>query len=196
MENLLSPVEVGDQKVAYVRQLRALGDILRVHAPSTIKSRIDFSQLMSSVTIADNDGDFVFLDPADGFSVWLFEHDCGRLTCFGRSLLEWLGTCRIAEAPTTDGAVPPMSALATATFHGIRNYLQYVLTPRGLIDREKFFEKWNDEDVLVNNESKIARLIADRTAEIFSVSVGEQRVDVLLRLKSELAKIASNDWKS
>lgn len=47
-------------------------------------------QLAAGLAIGDNNGDVIFLDPADAYSVWLFHHDGTDVERLADTFQEWL----------------------------------------------------------------------------------------------------------
>lgn len=77
------------QLTAYVKMWSALG---HDSANGPKRSRFPYSRLANCVTIGSDNGDPLFVDPSDGYSVWMLHHDSesGEVQPLAPSLQEWI----------------------------------------------------------------------------------------------------------
>jgi|GEM_PF-1593234 len=69
----------------------------RVSAPSD-SGEIPLERLESSVAVAEENGDYLYLDSVDGYSVWVYLHDSGEVCKVADSFDEWLSTAIRTES--------------------------------------------------------------------------------------------------
>jgi len=60
----------------------------RTHAPSD-SGPIDYDRLSRSVAIATDEGDYLYLDVIDDFSLWEYWHDSGEVRKLSDSFDQW-----------------------------------------------------------------------------------------------------------
>jgi hypothetical protein len=77
------------QLTAYVKMWRALG---HDSAEGPKKSRFSYDRLERCVVIGTDNGDPLFIDPTDEYSVWLLRHDSksGKAERIAPSLGDWV----------------------------------------------------------------------------------------------------------
>ena len=56
-----------------------------------------FARLEAGLAIGAGDGDVLFLDPSDGYSVSCFYHDGGEVEQQGASFAEWLSSAQLED---------------------------------------------------------------------------------------------------
>ena len=82
---------------------RQLALYLRCYQDQTNKNDVlspegllPLSQVENAFVIAEDDGDFLYLDPEDNFSVWIFYHDSCNVKKTANSITEWLTNAQAA----------------------------------------------------------------------------------------------------
>ncbi|MCG7538713.1 SMI1/KNR4 family protein [Pseudoalteromonas sp. OF7H-1] len=64
-----------------------------IHSP---EGQIAIGRVANAFVIAEDDGDFLYLDPEDNFSVWVFYHDGCDVKKVSNSMAEWLKRAKAA----------------------------------------------------------------------------------------------------
>ncbi|EAS64347.1 SMI1/KNR4 family protein [Photobacterium angustum] len=57
---------------------------------------LPISRVANGFVVAEENGDLLYLDPADNFSVWIFHHDGSDVKKVSNSISEWLARATIA----------------------------------------------------------------------------------------------------
>jgi len=60
------------------------------------EGKLPISRVANGFVVAEENGDLLYLDPADNFSVWVFHHDCSNVKKVSNSISEWLARATIA----------------------------------------------------------------------------------------------------
>ncbi len=92
---LLDEVDLDGRSTPFAYQLASAAAMLQEVTGQSATFTADdedfpFERLAACVTIGEGNGDCLFLDPSDGFSVWGFWHDGGDVERFSDSFDEWL----------------------------------------------------------------------------------------------------------
>jgi len=61
-----------------------------------------FDRLAKGLAIGDNNGDVVFLDPNDAYSVWIWHHDGGDVERLADSFNAWLESAEPVESDSAE----------------------------------------------------------------------------------------------
>lgn len=87
-------VSVDGQSLPYIEQLKGFADTLRdvMGECTTDADDADYplQRLSGGLAIGTNNGDVMYLDPADGFSVWIFYPDGGDVERLESSFAAWM----------------------------------------------------------------------------------------------------------
>jgi hypothetical protein len=102
-DKLLQDVNIDGNKQPYVHQLRGytatLEEVFDGDATTDAKGNdYAFSRLAEGIAIGENNGDVLFLDPSNKFSVWCFHHDGGDVERLTASFAKWLSKAKPDEA--------------------------------------------------------------------------------------------------
>ena len=62
----------------------------------SFEGRLPISRVANGFVIAEENGDLLYLDPADNFSVWIFHHDSSDVKKVSNSIAGWLARATIA----------------------------------------------------------------------------------------------------
>ena len=94
-KELLQTVNVDGKKRPSIYQLASVVESLKKHGegdavPDQDGEEFSLDRLAGGLAIGDNNGDTLFLDPSDGFSVWLFHHDGCDVERLAGSFGEWI----------------------------------------------------------------------------------------------------------
>jgi len=63
---------------------------------SSTNGNIPISRVSDGFVIAEENGDLLYLDPEDSFSVWIFHHDGSDVMKVSNSISDWLSRATIA----------------------------------------------------------------------------------------------------
>jgi len=99
-EALLQTVNFDGQKRPAIYMLQSVVVSLKKHGEVDAVEDQDgeefsLDRLAGGLAIGDNNGDVMFLDPSDGFSVWLYHHDGFDVERLAGSFSEWLGEAEL-----------------------------------------------------------------------------------------------------
>lgn len=102
-DKLLEDVSIDGRKNPYVHQLRGyaatLEEVFDGDATTDANDKdYLFERLADGLAIGENNGDVLFLDSSDEFSVWLFHHDGGDVERLAESFPKWLSKATIDDA--------------------------------------------------------------------------------------------------
>ena len=102
-DKLLKSINIDGKKHPYVHQLRGyaatLRDVFQSEATTDVNGNDhSFDRLEAGLAIGDNNGDVLFLDPSNKFSVWLFCHDGGYVEKLAASFAKWLSKAKLDDA--------------------------------------------------------------------------------------------------
>ena len=94
-EALLQTVNFDGRKGPSIYQLQSVVASLKKHGEGdSIEDQdgdeFSLDRLAGGLAIGDNNGDVMFLDPSDGFSVWLYHHDGSDVELLAGSFAEWI----------------------------------------------------------------------------------------------------------
>ena len=95
-EQLEEIIRINRERVPYYAQLAAYVKMWRGHghesADGPHKSRFVYDRLERCLVIGSNNGDPLFVDPNDKYSVWVLRHDSksGKVDRIAASLSEWV----------------------------------------------------------------------------------------------------------
>ncbi len=100
---LLESINVDGVEYPSIHQLRGYTATLREVFPGDATTddngeEYAFDRLAAGLAIGDNNGDALFLDPSDKFSVWCFRHDGGYVEKFEKTFAKWLSKAKLDEA--------------------------------------------------------------------------------------------------
>jgi hypothetical protein len=160
LPELLSPIQIGTNSNKYVLQLKLYAPLIAKIRESSSTVDTDgndypLNRLGDGLAIADENGDILFLDRQDSFSVWCFYHDGGTVERQAPDSLEWLAAAKIEPDP-------PVPA-------GITHYITDVLIPRGDVPLQRFLVKFGDQQIINKTERAIINHLASRIAEFHSL---------------------------
>ena len=63
---------------------------------SSTSGNIPITRVSDGFVIAEENGDFLYLDPQDNFSVWIFHHDSSDVVKVSNSISDWLACATIS----------------------------------------------------------------------------------------------------
>lgn len=63
----------------------------------SMSGSIPVARVSDGFVIAEENGDFLYLDPQDGFSVWIFHHDGCDVMKVSNSIGDWLARAKMAQ---------------------------------------------------------------------------------------------------
>ncbi len=93
-EELTEIIRIDKIKVMNIHQLEAYAKSVRDYVGDETEDQdgqpYALKRLAAGLAIGDNNGDVIFLDPADAYSVWLFHHDGADVERLADSFQEWL----------------------------------------------------------------------------------------------------------
>jgi hypothetical protein len=94
-EKMMQTVNFDGQKQPSIFQLQSVVSSLEKHGEGDAVEDQDggefsLDRLAGGLAIGDNNGDVMFLDPSDGFSVWLYHHDGFDVELLAGSFAEWI----------------------------------------------------------------------------------------------------------
>lgn len=93
-EELTEVIRIDRTKVMNIHQLQAyansVGEYVGKETEDQDGEPYALEQLAAGLAIGDNNGDVVFLDPKDAYSVWLFHHDGTDVERLAVTFQEWL----------------------------------------------------------------------------------------------------------
>lgn len=93
-EELTEIIRVDRQKVMNIHQLQAFAKSVQDYVGEETEDQdgepYALERLAAGFAIGDNNGDVIFLDPEDSYSVWLFHHDGADVERLADSFQEWL----------------------------------------------------------------------------------------------------------
>jgi hypothetical protein len=100
---LLEDVNIDGKKHPYIHQLRGYTATLRDVFPGDATTddngeEYAFDRLEAGLAIGEQNGDTLFLDPSDEFSVWCFRHDGGYVEQLEKSFAKWLSNAELDDA--------------------------------------------------------------------------------------------------
>ena len=100
-EDLTKVIRVNRDKVLAIHQLSAFVSCIREHIGDETEDQngepYSLDRLAAGLAIGDNNGDVVFLDPADEYSVWLWHHDGDDVERLADSFEQWLEMATLCE---------------------------------------------------------------------------------------------------
>lgn len=93
-DELVQVIRIGREQEMNIFQLRAFAKLAReFHGDETEDHEGEpycFERLGAGLAIGDNNGDVLFLDPADANAVWVWYHDGADVERIADSFDEWL----------------------------------------------------------------------------------------------------------
>jgi hypothetical protein len=93
-DEITEVIRVNREKVMNIHQLKAFANSIReFHGDETEDQDGEpypLDRLAAGLAIGDNNGDIVFLDPGDDYSVWLWHHDGADVERLADSFQQWL----------------------------------------------------------------------------------------------------------
>jgi hypothetical protein len=102
IEGLIEVMRIDREKVLTIYQLKAFANSIRESQGDETEDQdgepYSLDRLAAGLAIGDNNGDVIFLDPEDAFSVWIWHHDGSDVERLADSFDQWL------EAATPDDA--------------------------------------------------------------------------------------------
>ena len=105
-EELTEIIRIDRQKVMNIHQLQAFAKSVQDHVGEETEDQdgepYALERLAAGLAIGDNNGDVVFLDPEDSYSVWLFHHDGADVERLADSFQEWLEMAEPVEFEDDD----------------------------------------------------------------------------------------------
>jgi hypothetical protein len=100
-EELTEVIRINREKVLAIEQLSAYVNSIREHIGDETEDQdgepFPLDRLAAGLAIGDNNGDIVFLDPADEYSVWLWYHDGADVERLADSFEQWLEMATVSE---------------------------------------------------------------------------------------------------
>ena len=60
------------------------------------EGKLPIERVINGFVVAEENGDLLYLDPADSFSVWIFHHDGSDVKKVSNSISDWLARATIA----------------------------------------------------------------------------------------------------
>jgi hypothetical protein len=102
LEELTKLIRINREKVLTIHQLKAYVNAIReFHGDETEDQDGEpyaLDRLAAGLAIGDNNGDVVFLDTEDGYSIWVWHHDGADVEKMADSFEQWLESA----TPDTD----------------------------------------------------------------------------------------------
>jgi hypothetical protein len=93
-EELAEVIRINRDKVLAIYQLTAFVSSIRKHIGDETEDQdgepYSLDRLAAGLAIGDNNGDVVFLDPTDEYSVWIWYHDGSDVERLADSFERWL----------------------------------------------------------------------------------------------------------
>lgn len=94
IEELTEVIRIDRIKVMNIHQLQAFAKLIQDHVGDETEDQdgepYALERLAAGLAIGDNNGDVVFLDPEDSYSVWLFHHDGADVERLADTFQGWL----------------------------------------------------------------------------------------------------------
>ncbi|MEM7477595.1 MAG: SMI1/KNR4 family protein [Planctomycetota bacterium] len=92
---LVADINIDGTEYMYSKQLAGYSNALAALSGGMSTEDDDgnaypLARLAAGLAFATGDGEVLYFDPADGFSVWQFEHDGGEVTRLADSFTDWL----------------------------------------------------------------------------------------------------------
>lgn len=101
IEELTEVIRVNRDKVLAIHQLTAFASSIREYIGDETEDQdgepYSLDRLAAGLAIGDSNGDVVFLDPADEYSVWLWHHDGADVERLADSFEQWLEMATLSE---------------------------------------------------------------------------------------------------
>jgi SMI1 / KNR4 family (SUKH-1) len=101
IEELTEVIRVNRDKVLTIHQLTAFASSIREYIGDETEDQdgepYSLDRLAAGLAIGDSNGDVVFLDPADEYSVWLWHHDGADVERLADSFEQWLEMATLSE---------------------------------------------------------------------------------------------------
>lgn len=99
---LLENVNIDGEEYPYIHQLRGYANTMAEFVDGGATEDADgndfeFARLEAGLAIGTGDGDVLFLDPSDGYSVWCFYHDGGDVEQQSASFADWLSGAELDD---------------------------------------------------------------------------------------------------
>lgn len=100
---LAEGVNIDGNDYAYIHQLQGFSKTLAEFTDGDATTdeegnAFPLSRLAAGLAIGTGDGDVLFLDPADNYSVWCFHHDGGDVEKLAASFAEWLAEAQLDDS--------------------------------------------------------------------------------------------------
>lgn len=76
--------------------IKCYQDMAKTDEIHSSEGKLPASRVANSFVVAEDEGDFLYLDPEDGFSVWIFHHDGCDVKKVSNSISEWLACAKSA----------------------------------------------------------------------------------------------------
>ncbi len=93
-EELTEVIRIDREKVTNIHQLEAYANSIQKHVGDETEDQdgepYTLDRLAAGLAIGVNNGDVVFLDPEDSYSVWVFHHDGADVERLADSFEAWL----------------------------------------------------------------------------------------------------------
>ena len=100
-EELTKVIRVNRDKIPAIHQLSAFVSSIREYVGDETEDQdgepYSLDRLAAGLAIGDNNGDVVFLDPTDEYSVWIWYHDGADVERLADSFEQWLEMATVSE---------------------------------------------------------------------------------------------------
>jgi len=101
-DKLLENVNIDGNEYPYIQQLRGYASTIAELFGGDATTDDDgndftFARLEAGLAFATGNGDVLFLDPSDGFSVWCFHHDGGDVENHAASFGDWISNVQLDD---------------------------------------------------------------------------------------------------
>lgn len=167
-DKLLEIINVCRMNRPYIHQLEGYASVIarRVSVESVPiegVGEMSLARLGKAWTIADSDGDLLFLDPGSDFSVWVFFHDGSTVRREASNLYDWVCNAK-KHLPETLSQHVPTEILKLCVEDALRDYVRHVLIPQGMLKSEDFLTSIAGHTVFNRKQG----LVVERLAELIT----------------------------
>ncbi len=99
---LLKVINVDGRELQAIYQLKSFSDSLKEHVDDDLTEDENgepypIARLAQGLAIGNNNGDILFLDPTDRYSVWIYYHDGFDVEKLASSFAQWLATAKLDD---------------------------------------------------------------------------------------------------
>lgn len=105
-EDLLTTVQIDRRETASIFQLQSITETLREVGADEVEDQDEepysLERLAAGLAIGTNNGDVMFLDPSDGYSVWVYYHDGSDVERLADDFPSWLAEAEMDEDDLDD----------------------------------------------------------------------------------------------